>query len=171
MSKRSAWFLSFLLAFPLAACGVTSPLGRGAEHSTVSDDDYVQSTAPIAGADLDALWERAGQVLTFDGYAADSLKTHFADHEIVTLWNPVLGMNRYEGYRTRAWVRFKKAENGRWTPAVAVQRQRNGDIRDPSELALAQWEDQPADKSRATAILWKIESAFRVAGGDDASPK
>ena len=163
MSKPPAWFL----AIGLVSCGVTSPFGRGSGSAKVSAEDFVEAESAAKGADLDSLWERAGQVLTAKGYAVDSVKTRFADREIVTLWNAVLGMNRYEGYRTRAWVRFHKADKGDWKAAVCVQRQRNTDIRNPSEISLAQWEDLPADKSAAELILWKIESAFRPSGADE----
>jgi len=174
MSTRFAWIVAAAL---LSAGCATSPFGGNKDNIAVAADDFVESESPLVGADLDGLWERGKQVLGVEGYAVDGERTNFADRELVTRWNAVLGMNRYEGYRTRAWVRFKKAADAKskggttWTIAVSVQRQRNGDIRRPSEISLAQWEEQPSDKQRAGVILWKIESGFHAPGSDATTTK
>jgi hypothetical protein len=103
-----------------------------------------------------------------EGYLIDGEETSFADRELVTRWNLVLAMNRYEGYRTRAKIRIRPVTKNTWSVGVQVQRQRNTDINNPSEPLLAKWEIQPADRARAGVILWKIESGFRAPGSEDA---
>ena len=165
MSTR---FTLVLLAVAAASCK-GGLLQGGPDHASVSDGDFVETAAPLKGADLDALWARGELVLGMEGYTIDAEETSFAERELVTRWNNVLGLNRYAGYRTRAWVRLVPATPDSWKVSVAVQRQRNGDIRNPSEAMKAKWEVQPADRARAGVILWKIESGFRAPGSDEDS--
>jgi hypothetical protein len=167
MNKR---LVATFAALALAACSDTQIFQGNPDNAKVADEDFVESTE-LKGADLDGLWERAEQVVMIEGYEVDGTRTHFADREMATHWNAVMGMNRYEGYRTRAYVRFHKSKKGEWTVGVLVQRQRNIDIRRPSEEVMATWEEQPADKARAGVLLWKIESGFREPGSEEPTPK
>ncbi len=167
MNKRIA---ATFVALVLAGCSDTIIFQGNPDNAKVADEDFVES-AVLPGADLDGLWERSEQVVAMEGYEVDGTRTHFADREMATHWNAVMGMNRYEGYRTRAYVRFRKSKKGEWSVGVLVQRQRNIDIRRPSEEVMATWEEQPADKARAGVLLWKIESGFREPGSDDPAPK
>jgi hypothetical protein len=169
MHKRFAQsLLVFLGVFLTAACGDTQLFHTNMDEAGVSDDDFVESTEPLAAADLDGLWERSQQVIEGEGYMVDSGRSKYAEREMLSHWNAVLGMNRYEGYRTRIWIRYHKSGKDQWKVAVQVQRQRNTDIKRPSEISMAKWEAQPADKERSGVVLWKIESGFRVPGADDA---
>ncbi len=164
MHKRLA---PVLLAFLAASCGDTQIFHTNPDEASVSDDDFIESEEPIAASDLDGLWERAQQVVEMESYTVDTARSKFAEREMLSHWNAVLGMNRYEGYRTRIWVRFNKAGKDLWKVAVQVQRQRNTDIKRPSELSMAKWEAQPADKARSNTVLWKIEAGFRAPGTSD----
>jgi hypothetical protein len=168
MHKR---FAAIVLTFLAAACGDTQIFHKNPDEASVSDDDFVESPDPLPASEMDGLWERSQQVIEAEGYMFDAARSKFADREMLSHWNAVLGMNRYEGYRTRVWVRFHKSGKDMWKVAVQVQRQRNTDIKRPSELSMATWEAQPADKGRSGVILWKIEAGFRVAGVDDADSK
>jgi hypothetical protein len=168
MHKRLA---PVLLVFLAAACGDTPIFHTNPDEASVSDDDFVESAEPIAASELDGLWERSQQVIEGEGYMFDAARSKFAEREMLSHWNAVLGMNRYEGYRTRVWVRFHKSGKDLWKVAVQVQRQRNTDIKRPSELSMAKWESQPADKARSNLVLWKIEAGFRVPGMDEDKTK
>jgi hypothetical protein len=168
MHKRFAPILLVLLA---AACGDTEIFHKNMDEASVSDADFVESADPLPASDLDGLWERSQQVIEGEGYMFDAARSKFDEREMLSHWNAVLGMNRYEGYRTRIWVRFHKSAKDMWKVAVQVQRQRNTDIKRPSEISMAKWESQPADKGRAEVVLWKIEAGFRVPGADEAAEK
>jgi hypothetical protein len=169
MNAKTALLL--LLSCAASACDSTRFLIGEGDGRVVDSEEYVE-TSPIPGTDLDALWERSQGVLGMHAYEIDSTRTRFADRQIVTRWKESLSPARFQGSRTRAWVRFREANPGEWTAAVAVQRQRNVDIDHPTEPANAKWEEQPTDTARSAAevILWKIESGFRLPGAGEDKP-
>ncbi len=149
------------LGLSVGACE-TGGLFRGnPDNSVAADTDYVETKAPITSATLDALWEQARDVIANEGTDVDSKRTRFADRTMVTLWDTHLAPNRFEGRRTRLWVRFREAKPGQWVVGVAAQRQVNEDIDAPTEAAHAVWVDRPAVEARAGVVLFKIEAAFR----------
>ncbi len=162
--RPAAAALLLVAGAALSACEGSSFFYAGADNETVGDPDYAVGK-PVAGADIDALWDRAQQVLATQGYAVDGTRTRFADRVIVTRWNTLLSPVRFEGVRTRAWVRFGQAPEGGWIVRVAVQKQRNADIDQPSNELVAKWEAQPADSARAGVLLWQIESGFETGEG------
>src|SRR5437763_13366116 len=107
--------LASLLVLVAAAAGCDSTrihLGNP-DAKNVASDQFVETT-PIADVELDALWERAQVVLGMQGYETNEKRTHYADREIVTHWRELLAANRFEGSRTRAWVRFREAKPHAW---------------------------------------------------------
>src|SRR5262245_18035312 len=98
-----------------------------------------------------------------EGQAIDRDRTRYDQKQMVTHWDTRLAPNRFEGKRTRAWIRFEPLKSGEWSVAVAVQMQRNADIDQPSAASQAKWEDTESNTARAGVLLWKIESGFREA--------
>ena len=157
-----------LVAVLAASCDTPMAFRGNPDDAGVPKDSFVEGGAPLTGVDLDALWDRAQQVIAMEGLGIDDGKTRFADRLIVSRWSTHLTISRFEGYRTRTWVRLRQGKAGEWTAGVSVQRQKNMDIKQPSEELAAQWEDAPPENGRAAKILWKIESGFRVQGADAA---
>jgi hypothetical protein len=147
----------------LAGCETAMIFRQNPDEAGVSQDDFVESDAPLKDVAFDALWDRAQIVVGMEGLGVDDAKSRFADRQLVTRWNTFLGVNRYEGYRTRTWIRFRQPTDGGWIVGVTVQRQRNTDIRAPQDPTMAMWENQPAERPRAEKVLWKIEAPFRPA--------
>lgn len=162
--------LPVLLVLPLGACisaFESSVLYQGADSREADDDSYVRGPAPLKGVDFDALWSRAEWVLTMEGAGIDSDRTHYDQREMVTHWDTQLAPNRYEGRRSRAWIKFENPKPGEWNVAVSVQVQRNADLDAPSNIGNAKWEEREPNMGRANAILWKIESGFREGAKDE----
>jgi hypothetical protein len=155
-----------LCAGALAGCSSEmSPFARRmAETATVSESEWISDGTPLPGADLEALWDRTKDVLGAQGYAVDGNLTNYAARTIITRWRVSLSPIRYEGRRTRAWVRFQEPNPGEWTVSAAVQSQQNTDIDSPGELTLAKWEQLENDVPKTNVLLYLIESGFREAG-------
>ena len=137
-----------------------------ADSSEAGDADFVRGPSPLKGVEFDALWARAEWVLTMEGQAIDRDRTRYDQRQMVTHWDTRLAPNRFEGKRSRAWIRFEPLKGGDWSVAVAVQMQRNADIDQPSAASQAKWEDQPSNTAKADVLLWKIESGFRQDAAD-----
>lgn len=154
------------------ACCDAIPIFRGnPDNIGVSSTDYTESTAPIVGHGIDELWEHAQEVLRMQGYDVDATRTRFPERSMVTHWMTRLAPNRFEGYRTRIWVRFVEVSPGHWSVGAAAQRQRNADIDHPAEISNAKWEEQPVVDSRSELVVHQIESAYRDAEADSADAK
>jgi hypothetical protein len=149
-----------MFALALGACE-SSIMYSDADSTRADDEDYVHGPAPLKGAEFDALWARAELVLTMDGQQIDRDRTRYDQRQMVTHWDTRLAPNRFEGKRSRAWIRFEPLKSGDWDVAVAVQMQRNADIDQPSAASQAKWEEAPSNTARADVLLWKIESGFR----------
>jgi hypothetical protein len=171
MRHRLAALLVSSLAFAAVGCDSTRIHIGNPDEKTVGSDQFVETT-PISDVELDALWERSQVVLGMQGYQTNAKRSRYAEREIVTHWREQLAPNRFEGSRTRAWVRFREAKPHSWVVAVAVQRQRNEDIDHPTESESAKWEDSPSEGSRSAAevLLFKIESGFRQPGAEVEPP-
>ncbi len=152
--------LALLLAPALGGCERYAIFGGNPDLILVDDEDFLRSEKPLAVAELEGLWERARQVLVTEGWAIDTYATSYADRSMVTRWNTFLAPTRYEGIRSRTWVRFEPAGEGLWTVAVAVQRQHNSDIDAPLDPSHCEWEEQDSDQARSGVLLWKIEAGF-----------
>lgn len=144
---------------------------QGADTATADDEDYVRNEKPLRGVEFDALWARAEWVLTMEGAFVDRDLTRFDRREMVTHWDVQLAPNRYEGRRSRTWIRIEEPKKGEWNVAVAVQVQRNADLDHPSNLGNAKWEAVASNTARAGVLVWKIESGFREAGADPDAKK
>jgi hypothetical protein len=164
MSRLAALALPVLLA--LAACETTELFRGDPSKSVAEDEDFVATEEPLAEVDLEHLWARASEVLTRQGYPVSSDASSFARREMVSHWNTLLAPNRFEGRRSRAWVRFEETAPRAWTVSAAVQVQRNVDIDQPSTLSQAQWEDVAGKPELAEVILWKIAAGFRDPGAE-----
>jgi hypothetical protein len=158
--RKTAWACAVAASLLAGGCKSVPFLGGDPDAVTVEAADYTESRTPIPDADLDALWERAQQVVSGEGLAVDDSRTRYAERRIVTRWNTILSPQRFEGRRSRVWIGFRQ-QGGGWIASVAVQVQRNSDIDNPSDPARCNWEVQPNDAARAGVILWKIESGFR----------
>ena len=132
-----------------------------ADSNEADDGDYVRGPATIKDVEFDALWARAEWVLTMEGQAIDRDRTRYDRKEMVTHWDTRLAPTRFEGKRSRAWIRFEPLKPGEWNVAVAVQMQRNADIDQPSTASQAKWEETESNTARASVLVWKIESGFR----------
>ena len=128
------------------------------DEEPAAKEDFVESKEPLKGVEFDALWERSEHVLATEGFGIDRGRSSYAEREMVTHWDTLLAPNRFEGKRTRAWVRLRESPPGSWIVGVAVQVQHNADIDQPSSASQAQWEDIAGNQARASVILWKIES-------------
>jgi hypothetical protein len=163
MHTRIGTALLLGVATLAAACDSSRILSGNPDEATPDAKDYVESEKPLPGADLDALWDRARQVVSGEGLSVDEAKTKFSSHVLVTRWNTFLSPQRFEGQRKRAWIQFHRDAAGGWIAGVAVQSQRNADIDAPSNAANCKWEAQAYDPARAGVLLYKIESGFRDA--------
>jgi hypothetical protein len=154
---------SALFALAAAGCaGCESSIMYSDADSTEADDrDYVRGPTTIKNVEFDALWSRAEWVLQMEGQAIDRDRTRYDLKQMVTHWDTRLAPTRFEGKRSRAWIRFEPLQPGEWNVAVAVQMQRNADIDMPSAASQAKWEEAESNVSRASVLVWKIESGFR----------
>ena len=158
--------LSTLFVLALTGCvSVTgcesSVMYSGADAAEADDGEYVRGPAPLKDVDFDALWSRAEWVLTMEGASIDRDRTRYDQRQMVSHWDTQLAPNRFEGRRSRAWIRFEQANQGEWRVAAAVQVQRNADLDQPSAAATAKWEATKPNLARAAVLVWKIESGFR----------
>ncbi len=147
----------------LAGCEAMTnmPFTPDPENASPGDGDYVTSE-PFEVPEFDYVWDRAGRRLDAAGYGVDGSRTSRTKREIVSQWHTRLAPSRFAGTRMRAWVRFGDGGEGRQIVRVAIQVQRNEDIRDPTSSVLAQWKDEPADVERARLLAFQIESDFRA---------
>jgi hypothetical protein len=154
--------LAFGAAFATAGCAEIPRIFSGnADDVSVGDGDWVESATPLSDVELEALWDRANQVMANVGYTVDTTNTKYSQRTVASQWNAQLSPYRFEGRRTRGWIRLTEPTAGRFVVGAAVQVQRNSDIDQPSNAAVAKWEDQPADKSKANVLLYLVESGFR----------
>lgn len=163
MKRRLGLLFVLSCAIAPAGCESTEIFRGNPSESPVAAEEYVSGPAPLVGVELDALWDRAGQVLAMDCDGVDSERSSFADREMVSHWITLLAPNRFEGKRSRAWVKFREVAPGSWVVSAAVQTQRNVDIDQPSAASQAKWEEVASNQGRADLIVWKIESGFRDA--------
>ena len=159
------------LGLSIAACDTTRIFRGDPDDATSKPSEYLGSATPLKGADLESLWEASDSVLRMEGYTIDSNRTSYPKREMFTHWDAFLASYRFEGKRHRAIVKFTEAPEGGWMVSVVVQMQRNIDINNPSNAAEANWEEMAPAASRASVILYKIESGFREPGGDEDEKK
>ena len=143
----------------------------GADAAEADDGEYVRGPAPLKGVDFDALWSRAEWVLTMEGQSIDRDRTRYDQRQMVSHWDTRLAPNRFEGKRSRAWIRFEPVGEGDWQVAVAVQMQRNADLDQPSQAVTAKWEATKPNLGHAGALVYKIESGFREGAKADGAAK
>lgn len=153
--------MTVLCALAPLGCETTELFQGSNTDSPISPDEYVSGPTPLVGVELDALWDRASQVLAMDCEGVDTDHTSFTAREMVSHWITRLAPNRFEGKRSRAWVKFTEVTPGSWQVSAAVQVQRNVDIDQPSVQSQARWEEVASNQGRANLIVWKIESGFR----------
>ncbi len=165
MNRRLGLCFAVLCSFAPLGCETTEIFRGNPADSPAPAEAFVSGPAPLVGVELDSLWDRASQVLAMDCEGVDTEHTSFASREMVSHWITRLAPNRFEGKRSRAWVKFKEVAPGSWAVSAAVQVQRNVDIDQPSAISQAKWEEIASNEGRANLILWKIESGFRDSPG------
>jgi hypothetical protein len=79
---------------------------------------------------------------------------------MVTKWNTIMAMLRFDGVRRRAHLEFVPVADSRWIVRCAVIKQRNADIDDPTNPVMAQWEDAGPDPGRTGRLLYRIRGGL-----------
>lgn len=143
----------------LPACG-DHVLFAGDPNTQVPSDGEWQETEPLDVPSVEVLWNHTVSVLENLDLPPDEGRTDYARREIVTRWITRLAPIRYDGKRYRAHVRLVPASGGRWIAQVAVVRQSNTDMNDPTSAAHARWERDGVEFARAARILWQIRAGF-----------
>jgi hypothetical protein len=147
-------------AAALPACETTGILQGDPDKAAPADEDWA-ATQPFKAPSKEILWDRVRTTLASEGYRADERMTRYDQGVIVTEWQALLAPNRFEGKRRRAHVEILPAglEN-QWTIRVAVLKQRNADIDQPTNPLKAQWEPESVDANRTALLAWKFQRAF-----------
>ena len=160
MNSRSlALAFAGLALVSLGGCETTVLFPANPENQTPSDGEW-QETEPLAATSFDLLWQRTRATLEDLDYQIDDNRTHVDDRVIVTKWNTIMAMLRFDGVRRRAHVEFVPAEDGRWVIRCAVIKQRNADIDDPTNPVMAQWEDAGPDPGRTGRLLYRLRGGL-----------
>ena len=151
--------LAFALSASLAGCSTTGLFAGDPDAAIPAVGDW-SATDPIPAPSADLVWDRLRLVLAGEGYRVDERKTHFDERKLVTEWSTYLAPNRFEGVRRRVHAEIVPGAGSTWVVRTAVLKQRNADIDNPSNPAMAKWESVSAEPNRSALLVWKVNSAF-----------
>lgn len=163
--RVTALILALSLGAALPACKAFPLIAGNPDEAAPEDRDW-QETEPLPAPSYDALWERCRVTLQAMDYSIDDSRSKFAEKRLVTRWQLRLAPTRLAGSRRCVYVDFVPAGD-RWVVRAAVVRQKNADIRDPSNPVLAKWEDDGTDMGRTGLILYQLRAAVLDERGAD----
>ncbi len=103
------------------------------------------------------LWNAALQALSKQDYPLGAVLDR-SGGQLVSGWKTSLAAFRSHGWRTKAWIQFKRVEKGQYAVQVRVQKETNEDIIRPLDPTYAEWEPAPDDTRAARILMQTIRS-------------
>jgi len=145
-----ALVLSALVLLPLAACS-----GGGAATGTAPSDGF-----PAPSKDF--VFNVSAEVLRKQGLSPSMEESSRQTWTVVTHWRNSPAPFSRQGYRERATVKIQDVPDrpGYYFTETQVVRQQNDNIKDPSNMVVADWSNEQRDGDRELAINRLIEMHF-----------
>jgi hypothetical protein len=142
--------LSAVLLLPLAACS-----GGGAATGTAPSDGF-----PAPSKDF--VFNVAAEVLRKQGLAPSMEDSSRQTWTVATHWKNTPSPFSRTGYRQKATVKVMDVPNraGYYFTETQLVRQQNNNIKDPSNMLVADWGDEQRDGDGERAINRQIEMQF-----------